>query len=171
MNPNVRNEVLQLLADGKITAAEAIELLDKQPTAAPVAEALDSLKAQEALPAAPEKEVSVAEWKNEAAPVVESFDGIKITEDDVASPAKNGDRPRWLKIRVRDLNTGRNKVSVSLPLGLVSLGLGIAKRFGADFDEAENVEEIWQLVKNGERGVIVDVQDEDDNEHVQIYLD
>ncbi len=42
---------------------------------------------------------------------------------------------------------------------------------GVDFEEADHVEEIWQSIKDGERGVIVDVRDEEDNEHVQIYLD
>jgi hypothetical protein len=171
MNPNVRNEILQLLADGKITAAEAIELLDKQSGASsPTSEAVDSLKAQEAMSIQAEPAIDVADWKS-AGQEAESFKGITITEDDVISPAKNGGRPRWLKIRVMDKATGRNKVAVTLPLSLVNFGLGVAKRFGADFDESENVEEIWRLLKEGERGVIVDVQDDEDSEHVQIYLD
>lgn len=171
MNPNVRSEILQLLAEGKISAAEAMNMLDKQPTQ-PVSpsegDAGPSLKEQEALP---EKEDSLPAAKKSATLDEGSFGGITITEDDVFSPNKNGERPRWLKIRVRKLSTGQNRATITLPIGLVSFGLGVARRFGADFDEAENVEEIWQLLKSGERGVIVDVEDEDDDEHVQIYLD
>ncbi len=173
MNPSARNEILKLLADGKITASEAIELLDKQP-AQPVAapstsEPDESLKAKEAIPLA-EKELSVTDWKKSTGQA-EPFDGITITEDDVVAPGKNGQPPRWLKIRVRELDSGRNRATVTLPLGLVNFGFGIARRFGADFNEMDNVEEIWRLIKDGERGVIVDVEDEEDNHHVQIYLD
>lgn len=76
-----------------------------------------------------------------------------------------------MKIRVRDLDTGRNKVNISLPLGIVDMGLGLARRFGADFDSEYNIDEMWQMIKDGERGVLVDVEDEDDNQHVQIYID
>jgi hypothetical protein len=85
--------------------------------------------------------------------------------------AKNGERPRWLKIQVAQLSTGRNKVNVTLPLGIVNFGLGIARRFGADFDDDYPVEELWRMMKEGERGVLVDVEDEEDDERVQIYID
>lgn len=180
MNPSVRNEILQMLADGKITAAEAIELLDQSP-AKPAGqksdiEPVDSLKAKEASPIPTEPfKLKASEMKAAAERQAEPYDGITITEDDVdgsaVTPAKNGERPRWLKIRVHDLSSGQNKVTVSLPISLVNFGLGVARRFGVDFEEADHVEEIWQSIKDGERGVIVDVRDEEDNEHVQIYLD
>lgn len=96
---------------------------------------------------------------------------FKLTREEIFSSADKGERPRWLKIRVRDLNTDRNKVSVTIPLGFISFGLGIARRFGADLDDSANIDEMWQMIKSGERGVLVDVEDEEDNEHVQIYLD
>ncbi len=58
-----------------------------------------------------------------------------------------------------------------MPIGLVSFGLGIARRFGADFDDDQRIEDVWRLVKEGQRGMLIDVEDEEDNEQVQIYLD
>jgi hypothetical protein len=162
---------LELLAEGKITAAEAIERLDrKSPAAAkePV-ENLDPLGALKADELASLKVAAEPPIDKELAKKSEDFN-IVISEDDLKSP-HNGDRPRWLKIRVRDLESGRNKVSVTLPLGLVNFGLGIARRFGADLDEEFDSKELWQMLKEGQRGVLIDVEDEEDNEQVQIYLD
>lgn len=160
-----RNEILQLLAEGKITAVEAIDLLDKAGTdAAPVS----NLKASEPAP-----DISVDEFKaaskSPAAVEPDPFK-IKISEDDLSPNKANGEKPRWLKIRVRNMETGRNKVSVSLPIGLVSFGLGVARRFGAEFDDDHDIDQIWQAIKEGEHGMLVDVEDEEDNEHVQIFL-
>lgn len=169
MNPDNKNEILELLAEGKITAAEAVELLAGMKAQPHQESTRSEMKAAEALGAADEA-IAVEELKSSVSKPVDPFQ-IKITEDDLSLTKKNGESPRWLKIRVRDLDTGRNKVNVSLPLGIVGLGLGLARRFGADFDDEYNVNEMWQMIKEGERGVLVDVEDEDDNQHVQIYID
>ncbi len=169
MNPDNKNEILELLAEGKITATEAVELLAGMKVHPPQESTRSEMKAAEALGAADEA-IAVEELKSSVSKPVDPFQ-IKITEDDLSLTKKNGEPPRWLKIRVRDLDTGRNKVNVSLPLGIVGLGLGLARRFGADFDDEYNVNEMWQMIKEGERGVLVDVEDEDDNQHVQIYID
>jgi hypothetical protein len=82
----------------------------------------------------------------------------------------NGEKPRWLRIRVRDMASGRNKVTINLPLRLVSFGLGIANRFGADLDRAE-LDGLMEMIKHGEKGVLVEVEDDEDGEYVQIMLD
>ncbi len=169
MNPDNKNEILELLAEGKITATEAVELLAGMK--APPAQELNltPMKAAETR-AATDEAIAVEEFKSSISKPADPFQ-IKITEDDLSLSKKNGESPRWLKIRVRDLDTGRNKVNVSLPLGIVGIGLGLARRFGADFDEENSISDMWQLIKEGERGVLVDVEDEDDNQHVQIYID
>lgn len=170
MNPDNKNEILELLAEGKITATEAVELLAGMKTDAPQESTFPEMKANEAS-GETDDAIAVEEFKsNVSKPAADPFQ-IKITEDDLSPSKKNVESPRWLKIRVRDLDTGRNKVNISLPLGIVGFGLGLARRFGSDFDDEYNVYEMWQMVKEGERGVLVDVEDEDDNEHVQIYID
>ncbi len=48
--------------------------------------------------------------------------------------------------------------------------MGIARRFSSDMAGVDTGE-IMALLKSEQRGVLVDVQDDEDNEHVQIYLD
>ncbi|HRQ41739.1 MAG TPA: hypothetical protein PLD25_27780 [Chloroflexota bacterium] len=133
-----RKEILELLANGKITADEAAQLLS-QP----------------------------------AAPVVEetAVPDVKLLKEEEALKASNGGKkPGWLHVRVRDLESGRNKVTVNIPLGMVKYGMKIGGRFspelnGLDWNELET------MMNDMESGLLVDVQDEEGGEHVQVFVD
>lgn len=74
---------------------------------------------------------------------------------------------RWLRIRVTDMVTGRAKATVNLPLGLVDAGLNIASQYAPDiaFDQ------LVDAINEGAEGKIIDVVDEEDGEHVEIYIE
>jgi len=74
---------------------------------------------------------------------------------------------RWLKIRVTDLYSGKAKATVNLPLGLVDAGLNIASKYAPDIAFDELVDEI----NAGAEGKIIDVYDEEDGEHVEIFIE
>jgi hypothetical protein len=87
-----------------------------------------------------------------------------------AAIATTGGPGRWLRIRVTDMATGRTKVTVNVPLALVTLGL----RFGARFvpeDKGVDVDAVMEAIHSGLTGRIVDVQDEEDGEHVEIFVE
>jgi len=73
----------------------------------------------------------------------------------------------WLRVRVTDMITGKTKATVNLPLGLVDAGLNIASKYAPDvaFDE------LVDAINEGAEGKIIDVFDEEDNEHVEIYIE
>ena len=124
-NSNERTEILRLVENGKLTAAEGIQLLnslDKAPRLAPPAQ----------------------------------------------TPLKT--KGRWLRIRVTNLTTQAPKVNVNLPLGLVSAGLRIGQRYapelhGIDWDN------LLDEIQQGANGKLVEVEDQDDNERVEIFVD
>ena len=74
---------------------------------------------------------------------------------------------RWLRIRVTDMMTGKAKATVNLPLGLVDAGLNIASKYAPDiaFDE------LVDAINQGAEGKIIDVYDEEDGEHVEIFIE
>jgi hypothetical protein len=78
-----------------------------------------------------------------------------------------GSGPRWLRVRVSDMVTGKAKATVNLPLGLVDAGLNIASQYapGIAFDE------LVEAINNGAEGKIIDVLDEEDGEHVEIFIE
>ncbi len=71
-----------------------------------------------------------------------------------------------LRIRVSDAATGKSKVNVNIPVGLVRLGLRFIPK-SANID----TEKIMHALDTGMKGRIVDVVDEDDDTHVEIYIE
>jgi len=76
-------------------------------------------------------------------------------------------RPNWLRVRVTDIVTGKTKATVNLPIALVDAGLNIASQYapGIEFDQ------LVEAINEGAEGLIVDVIDEEDGEHVEIFIE
>ena len=82
--------------------------------------------------------------------------------------SQNG-QPRWFHVRVSDLNTGKRKVSVNIPIRLMKFGLQIGSRFSPEIADLD-VEELSAMLTEGSDMMLVEVEDEEDGEHVQIYV-
>jgi hypothetical protein len=87
-----------------------------------------------------------------------------------APPGAPGSDSRWFRVRVTDLRSGKNKVNVNIPMGLVNVGLKMGARFAPNM-EGVNLEEMMMAIKSGASGKIMDVTDEDSGEHVEIYVE
>lgn len=81
----------------------------------------------------------------------------------------NGGRPRWFHVHVSDMKTGKSKVKVNIPIFLVKYGLSIGKRFAPEMAGLD-ISELSSYMSN-EKGLLVDVQDDEDGERVLIYVD
>lgn len=77
---------------------------------------------------------------------------------------------RWFRVRVTDLNTGRSKVNVNIPMSLVNAGIKMGARFAPDV-EGLDFEEIMEAIHSGAQGKIVDIVDEEDGERVEIIIE
>jgi hypothetical protein len=94
---------------------------------------------------------------------------LDALEEPRTSEAQTGAQARWFRVRVTDLNTGKHKVNINLPLKLVDLGAKLGARFAAPADL--NVDEIIQAIREGAEGKIVDVEDQDENERIEVYVE
>jgi hypothetical protein len=77
---------------------------------------------------------------------------------------------RWLRIRVTDLATGRPKVNVNLPLTWVAAGLRIGANYSPQLDGLDLAALLSDL-DAGSAGQLIDVEDLNDGERVQIFVD
>ena len=84
------------------------------------------------------------------------------------APAKSGER--FFRVRVTDTHSGRHKVMVTLPLSLMDWGLRIGARFSPDVPDI-NFQELSDIMRSTTDGKLVDVLDEEDGEHVEIFID
>ena len=87
-----------------------------------------------------------------------------------SSPSARKSEARWLRVRVSDMDTGKVTVNVSLPIGLVDVGLRMGARFVPDMEGME-IEELAEALRQGLTGKIVDVIDEEDGNRVEVYVE
>jgi hypothetical protein len=78
--------------------------------------------------------------------------------------------PRWFKVQITDLTSGKDKVNISIPMGLVNAGIKMGARFTPEM-EGVNFDEVVAAIKGGAHGRIVDMTDEAEGERVIIYVE
>ena len=78
--------------------------------------------------------------------------------------------PRWFRVRVTDLQSGKHKVNVNIPIGLVDVGLKMGARFAPDM-EGFDFAQVAEAIRQGVQGKIIDVEDTEDGERVEIYVE
>ena len=85
-------------------------------------------------------------------------------------PLRGASTPRWFRVRVTDVATGKTKVNVNIPMGLVNVGIKMGARFAPEMDSV-NYDDIMEAIRSGQQGKIIDITDEEDGEHVEIFVE
>ena len=85
-------------------------------------------------------------------------------------PPRPPGAPRWLRVRVTDVHSGRSKASVQIPLDLVDAGMKIGAHFAPEVNGVD-MDNVMQAIRSGMTGKIIDVMDDEDGEHVEIYVE
>ena len=104
---------------------------------------------------------------DEATTLLRALDGGQRATPSVVGP---GSGNRFLRVQVTDLDSGKAKVNVTIPMGLVGAGLRMAERFAPEF-EGFDLQELEEMLASGAMGKMVEVRDEEDNELVEIYVE
>lgn len=77
---------------------------------------------------------------------------------------------QWFRVRVSDSRTGKMKALVNLPIGLMDWGLKVGSQFAPEM-EGLDLNELSEILRSGADGKIVEVIDEEDGEHVEIFIE
>jgi len=77
---------------------------------------------------------------------------------------------KWLRVRVTETSSGRPKATVQIPLALMDAGMKIGAHFAPEV-EGVNMDQLMDALRSGMTGKIIDVVDEGDNEHVEIFVE
>jgi len=106
---------------------------------------------------------------DEGAKLLSSVDGG--TENPRGRIVSRGkDSSKWFRVRVTDTHTGKNKATVSLPMALMDWGLQVGAQFAPEVGNID-LEELSDILNQGMEGKIIDIMDEEDGEHVEIFID
>jgi hypothetical protein len=81
-----------------------------------------------------------------------------------------GQRGRWFRVRITDTDTGKTRVNVRMPLSVVTAGMKMGMRFSPEV-EGMDITQLAEMIQSGEVGQIVDVFDEEDGEHVEVFVE
>jgi len=141
-----RKDILDMLARGEIDVDRATELLS-QAHSAPAPD----------VPPPPEPEAPIP-----PAPA---------PEPPRAAAARGTGKPRWLRVHISELDTGRNRVKINVPLGLVRLGMKIGARFTDELNEDVIGDVLRVLESEDIDGTLVEVEDVEDNERVHVFVE
>ena len=77
---------------------------------------------------------------------------------------------RWLRVRVTDVASGRSKATVQIPISLIDAGMKIGAHFAPEVAGVD-MTEIMTALRAGMTGKIIDVVDDEDGEHVEIFVE
>ena len=79
-------------------------------------------------------------------------------------------KKRWFHVRVTDIASGKTRVNVRMPLGIVNAGLKMGRRFAPEIENLD-IGELMELIHDGAEGQVVDVYDHEDGEHVEVFIE
>jgi hypothetical protein len=85
-------------------------------------------------------------------------------------PAAGEGKGRFFKVLVTDMRSGHAKTTVTIPLSLVRWGLKVGAKYSGELDGID-MDELADLLASGMPGQLIDVMDEEDGEHVQIFVE
>ncbi|MDX9866056.1 MAG: hypothetical protein RBT34_14735 [Anaerolineaceae bacterium] len=77
---------------------------------------------------------------------------------------------RWFRVVVTDTDSGKTRVNVRMPLGIVNAGLKMGRRFAPEI-EGLDLADLMEMIQDGAEGRVVDVYDVEDGEHVEVFIE
>jgi hypothetical protein len=155
MTADERREILDLVAAGKLSADQAMKILQSEVPAVDV-------RAEGG-----EQVIRVEEEDVESAGAMKAEESAVVT---ATKEGKGGGRGRWLHIHVNDLKSGDRRVSVNVPLGFLRAGLAWGGNIAPELRRF-SFDDLSAAILDEQDGMLVEVRDEEDGEHVQIFID
>jgi len=108
---------------------------------------------------------------NEAAILLESLDsGSKKKEAEKQSEGSQKTEGKFFRVSITDTTTGKSRANIRMPLSVMGIGMRFGAHFAPQIDGVES-EQLMDAIRNGQVGKIIDVFDDDDGEHVEIYIE
>ena len=117
-----------------------------------------------------EGKVSAAEGARLIEALEESTEKSVPPKPSAARVGVGGRKPQYLRVMITDTDSGKSRVNVRLPVSLIDSGLRMGARFAPEI-EGLDMEDLNAWLSSGEVGQIVDIFDDDDGEHIEVFLE
>lgn len=93
-----------------------------------------------------------------------------VQEDSTNTVFPGRDGGKFFRVRITDTDSGRTRVNVRLPLGMVNAGVRMGMRFSPEV-EGLDAAKLAEALARGDTGQIMDIYDDEDGEHVEVYIE
>ena len=109
---------------------------------------------------------------DEAATLLAALESGVKKEKAIRQPGIPG-AAQWLRVRVTDQKSGKQKVMVNLPVSLVDVALKVGSKFAPELEDMDNqvVMEAIDAIKSGAQGKIVEVEDDESGDRVEVFVE
>lgn len=77
---------------------------------------------------------------------------------------------RTLRVRVSDLGSGRQKLNVTVPVSLIGVGVKLGARL-LPRSSTSTIEELQHMIESGMSGRIYEMQDIEQGERIEIFVE
>lgn len=77
---------------------------------------------------------------------------------------------KFFRVKITDATNGKIRANIRIPLSVMGAGAKFGAHFAPQINGIES-EDLMKAVRDGEVGKILDVFDDEDNEHVEIYIE
>lgn len=94
---------------------------------------------------------------------------LDALRDQMESAQQRKRKPRWVRIRVTDMEAQKVRVNLTLPVGLVRAGLRVSGNIAGM--EGLDTGELEEMLNRGETGYILDTREAGANERVEIFIE
>ncbi len=117
----------------------------------------------------------VKEGKVAAEEAVKILEALETAPDEASGVPET--KAKWFRLRVTDLKTGKAKVSLNLPMGIVDWALRTGTRVASSFGGPDlngmgiDVEGLRAVLSHGVKGKFLDVTDDEQGMHVEITIE
>ena len=107
---------------------------------------------------------------DEGSRLIQALDSHKPASPPNATAPGASKTGRWFHVQVTDMNTGKTRVNIRLPVNLLQAGMKMGARFSPEV-QGLDMDQMNQFISSGEVGKVVDVIDEKDGEHVEVFIE
>jgi hypothetical protein len=102
--------------------------------------------------------------------LLEQLDLAPSSPTPQAAPPEVKQTARWFHLVVTETGSGKIRIDLRLPINVVTAGMKMGAKLSPEVEKLDP-EELRDILSSGETGKIVDVYDETDGEHIEIFLE
>jgi len=90
--------------------------------------------------------------------------------DEKKKKSKKKTPSKYLRVRITDVDSNKVRANIRIPLNILKIGSKFGAHFTSNIDGIET-DDLMRAIEEGEMGKIVDVYDDEDGEHVEVFIE